>query len=73
MTARYLVRVAGPVSRVVTDTVAERFGPVEVRSDQAGSVLAVRVRDQPALRSLLTVLFDVGHDVVSVNREEEAS
>ncbi|HVD21607.1 MAG TPA: hypothetical protein VNC23_00805 [Lapillicoccus sp.] len=70
MTVRYLVRVAGPVSRVVTDTVTERFGPVEVRRDEFGSVLAVRVRDQPALRSLLAVLFDVGHDVVSVNRDE---
>ena len=70
MTARYLVRVAGPLSRVATEAVAGRFGPVDVRQYPSSTVLGVQVPDQPALRSLLATLFDVGHEVLSITQED---
>jgi hypothetical protein len=70
VTTRYLVRVAGPLSCVVTDVVTDRFGPLDVRREAASTVLAVPVADQPGLRSLLTALFDFGHEVLSVTRED---
>jgi hypothetical protein len=70
VTTRYLVRVAGPLSRVVTDTVSDRFGPLDVHREAASTVLAVPIPDQPGLRSLLTALFDFGHEVLSVSRED---
>ena len=69
MTTRYLVRVAGPLSHVVTQAVSDRFGPLDVCREAASTVLAVPVPDQPALRSLLTALFDFGHEVLSISRE----
>ncbi len=68
MTTRYLVRVAGPLSRVVAQAVTDRFGPLDVQREASSTVLAVRVPDQPGLRSLLTALFDFGHEVLSVTR-----
>ena len=70
MTTRYLVRVAGPLSHVVTQAVSDRFGPLDVCREAASTVLAVPVPDQPALRSLLTALFDFGHEVLSISRED---
>lgn len=69
MTTRYLVRVAGPLSRVVTEAVTDRFGPLDVHREATSTVLAVPVPDQPGLRSLLTALFDFGHEVLSVSQE----
>jgi len=69
VTARYLVRVAGPVSRIVTEAVVDRFGAVDVRRYPSSTVLAVHVPDQSGLRSLLVTLFDVGHEVLSITQE----
>ena len=70
MTVRYLVRVAGPMSRIVTEAVADRFGSVEVHRYSSSTVLSVQVPDQPGLRSLLVTLFDVGHEVLSITQED---
>jgi hypothetical protein len=71
VTIRYLVRVAGSLSNVVTEAVRDRFGSVDVRRYPTSTVLAVGVRDQPGLRSLLVTLFDVGHEVLSITQEED--
>jgi hypothetical protein len=70
VTVRYLVRVAGPMSRIVTDAMADRFGAVDVRWYPSSTVLSVQVPDQSGLRSLLATLFDVGHEVLSVTQED---
>jgi hypothetical protein len=73
VTIRYLVRVAGSLSHVVTEAVRDRFGPVDVRRYPTSTVLAVGVPDQPGLRSLLVTLFDVGHEVLSITREDPST
>jgi hypothetical protein len=70
VTIRYLVRVAGSLSNVVTEAVRDRFGSVDVRRYPTSTVLAVGVPDQPGLRSLLVTLFDVGHEVLSITQED---
>jgi len=71
VTARYLVRVAGPLSHIVSEAVADRFGAVDVRRYPSSTVLAVHLPDQSGLRSLLATLFDVGHEVLSITREHD--
>jgi hypothetical protein len=63
VTTRYRLVVTGPVSQYVTETIAQRFGEVSIRREAAGTVLELACADQPALRAVLTLLWDAGHDV----------
>ena len=63
VTTRYRLLVTGPVSRHVTETITQRFGEVSIRREPAGTVLELACADQPALRAVLTLLWDAGHDV----------
>jgi hypothetical protein len=66
MSPRHRVTVAGPLSRAVAATVTSRFTGVGIGRTRTTTVLDVVLVDQPALRALLTLLWDAGHDVRSV-------
>lgn len=62
----YRLTVTGRLSRTVTELIEARFGAAaSVGTDGADSSVELTA-DQPALRALLTLLWDLGHDVVTV-------
>lgn len=67
--SRYRLLVSGRLSRTVTDILADRFGPAAavVEADESRTVVDIDA-DQAALRALLALLWDVGHDVPSFSR-----
>ena len=72
MTSIYRVTVAGPLARRAADVLGSRFGEVTIRAGttrerDTSTVLEVDLVDQSALRALLTLLWDVGHDVLSLD------
>jgi hypothetical protein len=67
--------VAGCVARSVLDTIENRFdlravcrldGPAD-RGSVSGTVLTVAGVDQPAVRALMIMLWDSGHDVLAMS------
>jgi len=55
--------VRGPVPGSLTDTIRTRFDRVSL-----GTVLVVDDVDQAAVRALLTLLWDAGHDVIGLSQ-----
>lgn len=71
MNVRYRVAVAGLLPRAVAGVIEARFGRVVIHNvvvhpDGTGTALELAVVDQPALRALLTLLWDAGHEVRSL-------
>ena len=66
MTASYEVHLASRPPRLVLEQIRSRFGEVGVRRDPDRTVLTGTVTDQPALRALLTLVWDGGGDVLAV-------
>ena len=64
---RYRLSVTGPVPRRLVETIIHRFGNVSVGRNGEDTVLDAVLVDQPALRALLTLLWDAGHDVHDVH------
>jgi hypothetical protein len=50
----------------VTADIGRRFGPVEVVAGRNRTALRVPIRDQAALRGLLTMLWDHNQEVLVV-------
>lgn len=70
MTARVRVIVAGPLSAAATSAIQARYDVVgNTRRVDGETVLDLEELDQPAIRGLLTLLWDFGHDVVAVTNE----
>ena len=66
--SRYRLLVTGRIPRTVTDLITDRFGSAAlIRAEESRTVVDIEV-DQASLRALLTLLWDVGHDVASVCR-----
>ena len=65
MTRRYRVGVGAPLPAGVVGEIERRFGPVQVVRGRR-VVLDGVLADQAALRGLLTLLWDVNAEVVSV-------
>ena len=61
------VVVAGPLSAAVSRTVHDRFEHVRVTSGGSHAVIECSLRDQSALRALLTHLWDTGAEVLLVS------
>ena len=64
----YRLVVAGPLSQTVIQLIDSRFGSAasigRIGPDSAVDLTA----DQPALRALLTLLWDLGQDLVAIRR-----
>ncbi|MEV6492925.1 hypothetical protein AB0M20_30530 [Actinoplanes sp. NPDC051633] len=63
------ITVAGPLGVAATRAVRAQYGHVVLSTREPGrhTVLTLDSLDQPALRSLLTLLWDFGHDVIAVS------
>ena len=65
---RYELSVTGRLPTTVRELIADRFGSaVLIRAEENETVVGID-GDQASLRALLTLLWDVGHDVASVCR-----
>ena len=64
---RYRLCVTGPVPSRLVETITHRFGNILVGRNGEDTVLETVLVDQPALRALLTLLWDAGHDVHDVS------
>jgi hypothetical protein len=54
----------------VAKTIRLRFDPVAIHPDGESTLLDIGPVDQPALRALLTLLWDVGHAVLDVTADQ---
>lgn len=69
-TRGYRLTIAGPLPETVAGIIRARFDPVAIQPDGGSTLLDVGPVDQPALRALLTLLWDVGHDVLDVTADQ---
>lgn len=71
MTAHCRVTVAGPLGAAADKAIRAQYDPrvVSTRRGDSVTVLDLDGIDQPALRGLLTLLWDLGHDVVAVSSQ----
>jgi hypothetical protein len=61
--------VGGPIARSVIETIAARFGPPTVDR----GVLTVEGVDHAAVRALMVLLWDTGHEVLAMAVRERRS
>jgi hypothetical protein len=75
MTARCRVTVAGPLSQAATRALQGQYGQaLSIDRVNRETVLDLDALDQPAIRGVLTLLWDLGHEVVAVtNQSKERS
>ncbi len=64
------VTVRGQVALAVIDLIRDRFGEIAARPDSRDTVLVLPAFDAAAERALLTLLWDTGHEVVSMRSHE---
>jgi hypothetical protein len=68
MTGCYQLTVAGRLPNSVLTTIVARFGDdVRIRPVDGCTTLTIGAMDQPALRALLILLWDFGHEVRSLS------
>ena len=72
---RFRVIVAGPLSAGATRALQAQYGQaLTIDRVDRETVLDLDGLDQPAIRGVLTLLWDLGHDVVAVtNQSKERS
>jgi hypothetical protein len=64
------VTVAGPLSTAATRALRSQYGrALSIDRVDHESVLQLDGLDQPAIRGLLTLLWDLGHEVVTVTNQ----
>jgi hypothetical protein len=63
---RYRLVVAGRLSETAVELIGSRFGPAASVAVQGSDSRVDLAGDQPALRALLTLLWDLGHDLLVV-------
>lgn len=66
MDLTYRLEIRGPLPRVAQDQLRERFGEVQVQSDGDRTLVSGHSADQAALRAVLSLLWDVGVEVLVV-------
>ena len=66
MELTYRLEIRGPLPRVAQDQLRERFGEVRVQSDRDRTLVSGHTADQAALRAVLSLLWDVGVEVLVV-------
>jgi hypothetical protein len=62
----YRLEIRGPLPRVAQDQLRERFGDVRVQSDGDRTRVSGHSADQAALRAVLSLLWDLGVEVLVV-------
>jgi hypothetical protein len=60
----YRVTVTGSVPRIVGDRIRSRFGEVTIRAETDRTVLTGLIIDQPAIRALTGLLWDLGCEIL---------
>ena len=68
-TQRCELVIDGPIARSVVETIAARFGPSTVDR----GVLTVDGVDHAAIRALMVLLWDTGHEVLAMSVRERRS
>lgn len=68
MGSTYLLVVAGPLSAAFARTVQDRFDDVRAVAFPSHTVIDCAIRDQSALRALLTQLWDAGGEVLLLSQ-----
>ena len=63
------VTVRGPLARAVLETVNARFDSVSTVQSTGDSMVTVDGIDQAALRALLTLLWDTGHEILRLTSD----
>jgi hypothetical protein len=66
VTLRYELILAGALPRPVAEVIRSRFGEVVLRSERDATVMTGDIVDQPALRALLSLVWDTGGHVMSL-------
>jgi len=65
--SRCELSISGPLAAALLDLITTRFGEVTTRAGAGpGTTLIVDGLDPAAERALLTLLWDTGHDVLSM-------
>ena len=64
-TTRFELRLGGSLAHTVLDVIQARFERVGAPAAD-GTVLIIENVDQAAVRALLTLLWDTGHEVLSL-------
>jgi hypothetical protein len=59
----YRLGLAGPVPAYLAEQIGDRFGPVTVSAACGLALLDGRIADQPAVRALLTLVWDAGGEI----------
>ena len=67
---RCRLEIRGSPSAGVAADIDRRFGATEVLVGRQSTVLEVQIRDQAALRGLLTLLWDHNHEVLGLRIED---
>jgi hypothetical protein len=62
----YRLVVAGRLSQTATQLIGSRFGSAASIGPSGPDSAVEFTADQPALRALLTLLWDLGHDLVAI-------
>ncbi len=68
LSSRYRLSVTGQLPKMVIELVADRFESAAVFNVDENCTVVDIDGDQAALRALMTLLWDVGHDVRSVSQ-----
>lgn len=71
VTARCRVTVSGPLGTAATRAIRAQYGRVVLSTRRVDGLTALDLDslDQSAIRGLLTLLWDFGHDVVAVSNQ----
>lgn len=68
----YRILVTGRVPDTLAEVIADRFGPVDVFAADTRRTVVDLVADQAALRAVLVLLWDVGHEVQLIHRRADS-
>jgi hypothetical protein len=64
MEATYQLAISGPLPERVRDALQRRFGNVPITEEPGRTLIGEFQADQGTLRAMMTLLWDVGGDVV---------
>ena len=66
MELTYRLEIRGPLPRIAQDQLRQRFGDVRMQSNGDRTLVSGHSADQAALRAVLSLLWDLGVEVLVV-------